>query len=1189
MAGELSPLARDLLAGVSDAAVAETLGYREDPAQANAGLESRAAAPPAPRDAVSTAAYEFIVRWETGGRAYYERVISGRPAWPGYSSGITIGCGYDLGYHRLIEFEADWAHRLPRAAVDRFTPTVGFRTAEPDRPAKVARARALVECLSDIVVPWSVAIEQFDNGKLPKLVRNLYRSLDNLDLLHPHCRGALLSLAFNRGASFAEPGLRFAEMRAIAAAMTEGTPRAFARIPGLLRDMRRIWGPTSSLSERREGEARLFEAGLAEARLALGMTDGGTEAIHAPLAETHADVEEPQTDIAEELEDEEGLESPAAGATVRWNPVDDDQPDYRHLDTRLAGTTAEITPEDIETLIAANAFVPVPGHIILALRGARLVGGDRREDVPSLTITDQRPDHRDFRCVIGTYDPARRRFSAYQASTVPNARYVEKCYRAFKAGVPIDELEGNILPTGCYTMTVGTHRAGKSGEIPAVLRLSTTASGASRVVVLRSLEDACYDHRDRFVAATPGDNIHPAQRNSGFSSAGCLTLPGRYVDGRHSGTWQAFRVAAGFDETTVGKQCSLLLLTGLDAVMAAALRGGDPAPLRRLRYGSQGAAVARLQAALGLAPDPSRLLGPVTREALARAQSMRLGWADAIHSPEMDGLLGFRVFADGSEAAVGAVGGEIAALVATLAEASAGAAPFRLIAAFDGAPPSDAEIAAAAIARLGREVVAGPLFEPDPDLDRFRLLRLLGVARPERADLFDLAAALRDALGAASVEPDLGTDYYAEERASGPFQGELESSDFAGWCWADPEKDKPNDRDWAMKHTRVREAWKMPSPSGAARGRGILVFQPDTGVVPDHVELPPGLARDPRAGNFVEGGTDATDPRRGGSNPGHGTGTASVVVSPEDGEMTGAAPEATLVPVRCIETVAVFEQSPVAQAIDHARRKGAHVITMSLGGIPSIALHAALRRAVADNVIVLAAAGNCVGEVVWPARYDAAIAVTGVNEAGRPWRGSSHGPDVDIAGPAEFVLRADGRDTSVPPRGAAGGEGTSFATALIAGIAALWLAHHGRDRLIGMLPPGRHLQDMFRTLLRQCAQPLPGLDPEEFGPGLVCADSLLALDPARTFDGAAEAPVAFSTEPTDGLPSLLARTLGTPAEEAASLAFLDDRQHLAEIACLAFDQARRAGQPRAYLEALPPAEMSAALRRRLGPKAEAFR
>ena len=70
-----------------------------------------------------------------------------------------------------------------------------------------------------------------------------------------------------------------------------------------------------------------------------------------PLSENHENLDIEQTDDADEAELEailnSGLES--AGFTVdsvRWHPVDDEQPDYRHLDTRLAGTTFEFTPDD---------------------------------------------------------------------------------------------------------------------------------------------------------------------------------------------------------------------------------------------------------------------------------------------------------------------------------------------------------------------------------------------------------------------------------------------------------------------------------------------------------------------------------------------------------------------------------------------------------------------------------------------------------------------------------------------------------------------------------------------------------------------------------------------------------------------------------------------------------------------------
>lgn len=73
----------------SDAVIEEALGMRPDrPARPDA---MGSAAPPPPqadwRAVISPAGYDFIVRWETGGKAYYEQVIRGRPVWPGYTNG----------------------------------------------------------------------------------------------------------------------------------------------------------------------------------------------------------------------------------------------------------------------------------------------------------------------------------------------------------------------------------------------------------------------------------------------------------------------------------------------------------------------------------------------------------------------------------------------------------------------------------------------------------------------------------------------------------------------------------------------------------------------------------------------------------------------------------------------------------------------------------------------------------------------------------------------------------------------------------------------------------------------------------------------------------------------------------------------------------------------------------------------
>lgn len=657
----------------SAAALAEMLALREaeDLAVPLPAAESTAA-PANWRDVISDRGYQLCVAWETGGKAYYQSVIKGRPVWPGYASGITIGCGYDLGHHGPAQIRADWGGRLGQAAVDRLVPLSGFRTVEPDRDAKVAQARALVVALADIVVPWEMAIAQFDAAKMPALVAQLYAALDNVDRLHPHGRGALLSLVFNRGnGGFTRPGDRYRELRAIRGLMAQGTAAAFAAIPAELRGMKRIWGSASSLSTRREDEARLFEAGLAEealtegvraesvrstqtgaqtgAGVATGVATGATANETAtgaatPLAERHDDL--PATTDPDEDAPLPPLPE-AAGyglADVAWSPNDAEQPDYRHLPGRDAGQPFVLKAMHLERLLIWNSFQPLPGRLVFALRGAQLAGADSHEDVTELPLTEARPDHRDFRCVIGVLDRDSGRIWAYRGSTVPNAGAVLQCWRLAQAG---QTLVGNILPTGCYTYTVGTHKAGHATrEIRGVLRLSKSSAGASEVVVLRSKSDVTYDRYDYWHAWAPADNIHPGRLSTGFSSEGCLTLPGNYqMDGRrHTGLWRDFRVALGLgavsDPVEDGQQFSVMLVTGREAALAVETLADGAAAMRRLRFGSQGDGVAALQAWLGLAPDTSRRIGPVTAMALIRRQQQTLGWADGIWSAEMADLLG---------------------------------------------------------------------------------------------------------------------------------------------------------------------------------------------------------------------------------------------------------------------------------------------------------------------------------------------------------------------------------------------------------------------------------------------------------------------------------------------------------------------------------------------------------------------
>ncbi len=355
---------------------------------------------------------------------------------------------------------------------------------------------------------------------------------------------------------------------------------------------------------------------------------------------------------------------------------------------------------------------------------------------------------------------------------------------------------------------------------------------------------------------------------------------------------------------------------------------------------------------------------------------------------------------------------------------------------------------------------------------------------------FVAAHALEDALNLAPIEPEVFHAVMPIDRLDDRPEKLEAFEKFPPGCWVDDEPNIERDKTWAVKKLKLPDAWKLSDDMNRpSRGAGTVICQIDTGVT-DH----PELAGVTRAGSYNivgDGHTpeDPTDPLNYLGTPGHGTGTASVAVSPETLDVVGAAPRAKHIPIRAIDNVARLSQTNVAAAIDRAVELGAHVISMSLGGIWSLALQRAVDRAVAADVIVLAAAGNCVGLVVWPARFANCIAVAGTDYNDKPWIGSSKGPAVSISAPAQNVYRA-----SATTGKSGQGQGTSFAVALIAGVAACWLAHHGRSIVAAQARQRNEtIQDVFRRLLRVTAhKPSDDWDAFNLGTGIVDAYSLLA-------------------------------------------------------------------------------------------------
>lgn len=213
---------------------------------------------------ISREAFDLIVNEEVSGRATYEKRYV-RPEKPGGQSGVTVGIGYDCGYSSAETIRKDWGGKIPQAMVEALASCAGITGNQAF--AACARVRSIV------AVPWEAAIDVFSNVSIPKYMAATRRALPGYDDLAPDCKGALLSLTYNRGASYTTPASkdragRYKEMREIRAAMIAGN---LAAIPALLRSMARLWTTKSvrGVALRREHEARLFERGLKTSPTAL--------------------------------------------------------------------------------------------------------------------------------------------------------------------------------------------------------------------------------------------------------------------------------------------------------------------------------------------------------------------------------------------------------------------------------------------------------------------------------------------------------------------------------------------------------------------------------------------------------------------------------------------------------------------------------------------------------------------------------------------------------------------------------------------------------------------------------------------------------------------------------------------------------------------------------------------------------
>ena len=272
------------------------------------------------------------------------------------------------------------------------------------------------------------------------------------------------------------------------------------------------------------------------------------------------------------------------------------------------------------------------------------------------------------------------------------------------------------------------------------------------------------------------------------------------------------------------------------------------------------------------------------------------------------------------------------------------------------------------------------------------------------------------------------------------------------------------------------DALAVSYPAGySLTGNGIRIGVIDSGCDLSNADLQ--NARILEGYDYLEESTEMSDSVY------HGTKVIQVIAGDNNSlGMTGIAPEAEIVPLKCFSSSSGGTVRILAQAMrDAVDVYGCDIINMSWGlGTKSSTLYEAVQYVFNRGTLLVAAAGNVTnsypqGTKIYPAYYDEVISVSAINSGYSVLSTSQMNDGVNICAPGgsvPFVL-ADGSLSS--------DSGTSFAAPCIAAVVAL----------VRQLQPAMDLY-MFLSAFETRAQDLgeEGYD-TAYGYGLPRLDDLI--------------------------------------------------------------------------------------------------
>jgi len=266
-------------------------------------------------------------------------------------------------------------------------------------------------------------------------------------------------------------------------------------------------------------------------------------------------------------------------------------------------------------------------------------------------------------------------------------------------------------------------------------------------------------------------------------------------------------------------------------------------------------------------------------------------------------------------------------------------------------------------------------------------------------------------------------------------------------------------------YSQLRKAWNEVSTSDNV----VRVAHFDTGYDPNHPTFPLNIEIHLQK-NFVEANNSAEDIESEGwlKMPGHGTGTLSILagkkIKLEDydnfDDYIGVHNNIKIVPIRISKSVVLWKNQAFVDALNYIialydnPTTRCHVVTMSMGGMPSKAWADVVNRAYEKGIFIVTASGNNFGRLtpstlVYPARFQRVTAACGVNYDMAPYYKDFKIKNIKTMGgnfgPRKAMKKAVAAFTPNVPWAMIGtqvvslnGAGTSSATPQIAAAAAIY-------------------------------------------------------------------------------------------------------------------------------------------------------